>query len=78
LKITTEQMTNQNTTLTIGEQIDRARDGRSQKWIVGKLCEAGVEITEVKFSNKKNGSDIFSELELQKLSELLGAEFTVA
>lgn len=59
--------------LTIAEQIERARDGRTQRWIVGKLVEAGIEITEVQFSNKKNGVT-FSEEELKVLSEILGTE----
>lgn len=63
--------------LTIGEQIDRAKDGRSQKWIVRKLRESGIVMTEAAFSYKKNGTLSFTEEELKKLSELLGAEFTV-
>jgi hypothetical protein len=66
----------EKTILTIAEQIDRAKDGRSQKWIVGKLVEAGIEMTEVRFSNKKNGPDTFTKEELTKLSEILGAELS--
>lgn len=65
-------MSNTEIKLTIGEQIERSRDGRSQKWIVAKMVENGIEITEVQFSNKKNGHDNFSEKELTILSEILG------
>jgi len=57
--------------LTIGEQIDRYRDGRSQKWMIAKLKEKGITITEVQFSNKKTGN-CFEETELTALSEILG------
>ena len=68
------------TALTIGEQIDRNKDGRSQKWIVQKMNDTMQEmnpdysLTEVQFSNKKNGWDSFTELELTALSEILDAE----
>ncbi len=58
--------------LTVGEQIDRYKDGRTQKWIVAKLVEMGNEISEVQFSNKKNGSDTFSDKEITDLSTILG------
>ena len=67
-------MATQKATLTIGEQIDRNKDGRSQKWIVGRLQEMGIEITEVQFSNKKNGYEDFKDTELKALSDILGAE----
>lgn len=63
--------------LTIGEQIDRAKDGRTQTWIVSKLNELLPEtdkISEVQFSRKKTGKDNFTELELKNLSELLNTE----
>lgn len=63
------------TALTIGEQIDRYRDGRSQKWMIGKLLDKGIKITEVQFSNKKNGNG-FDEKELKALSEILGTKLT--
>ena len=62
------------TLLTIGEQIDRAKDGRSQKWIVKKMNDADIEISEVEFSNCKNGHSKFTEKALAKLSEILGTE----
>lgn len=64
------------TKLTIGEQIDRSKDGRSQNWIVNKMKESGIEITEVQFSRKKKGHEIFSDEELKSLSEILGTEIT--
>ncbi len=62
--------------LTVGEQIDRNRDGRSQKSIVAKMNAAGCEITEVQFSNRKNGHEKFSEVELKTLSEILETDLT--
>lgn len=64
--------------LTIAEQIDRAKDGRSQTSIVEKMNDAGVEISEVQFSRKKLGRETFTEQELQALSEILGTEITLA
>ena len=61
--------------LTIGEQIDRYKDGRTQKWIIGKMQEKGISITEVQFSVKKNGN-CFEPAELAALSEILGTELT--
>ena len=64
-------MSEQDLKLTVAEQIERARDGRSQRWIVGKLKDAGFEMSEVQFSNKKTGIT-FSPEELKALSEILG------
>lgn len=61
------------TKLSISEQIDRARDGRSQRSIVEKMNLAGFQITETMFSNKKKYGG-FTESELQKLSEILGTK----
>lgn len=66
------------TVLSIGEQIDRAREGRSQTYIVGKLNDAGVKISEAQFSRKKKGHDEFNKEELVALSKILGTEFTLA
>jgi len=63
--------------LTIGEQIDRYKDGRSQKSIVAKMNEKGCEITEVQFSNKKNGYEGFSEKEIIALSQVLDTQFSL-
>lgn len=64
--------------LSIKEQIDRARDGRSQGWMVRKLVERGVDINEYLFSRKKLERDgmKFSKTELLILSEILGVEIT--
>lgn len=62
--------------LTIGEQIDRAKDGRSQTSIVNKMQEAGIDISEVSFSRKKLGREEFTPEELDKLSEILGVEIS--
>ena len=64
--------------LTIGEQIERVLDGRKQKWVVEKLRERDNDISEVQFSNKKNGHEPFTEKELKDLSKILKAEFTIA
>ena len=70
-------MATKKAALTIGEKIDRARDGRSQTSIVIKMREAGItDITDVTFSRKKRGHDTFTEQELTVLSEVLGTEIT--
>jgi len=70
-------MAAQKVKLTISEQIDRAKDGRTQRWIVGKLKDMGVEMSEVDFSNKKSAVT-FSPEELQALSEILGTKITAS
>lgn len=67
-------MSNTEIKLTLKEQIERAIDGRSQKWIVLKMKERGLEMNEVAFSNKKNMHSKFTEQELFVLSEILGVE----
>jgi len=62
---------------TIADQIDKAKDGRTQRWIIQKMSEAGFPMNDVTFSNKKNGVT-FTEEELKALSEILGTEITVA
>lgn len=62
--------------LSITEQIDRARDGRSQISIIKKMKAAGIHINDVVFSRKKNGHDTFTEEELTVLSEILGTKIT--
>ena len=59
--------------LTISEQIDRAKDGRSQRSIVEKMNQSGLQITETIFSNKKKYGG-FTEQELAKLSEIFGVK----
>ena len=65
--------------LTVAEQIDRARtaEGRTQRWIIQKLNDAGIPMNDVTFSNKKNGVT-FTEEELAALSEILGTEITLS
>ena len=62
--------------LTMSEKIDRAREGRSQTYIVTKMKEAGFNITDVTFSRKKKGHDNFTPEELECISEILGTEIT--
>lgn len=60
--------------LTLAEKIDRAREGRTQTWIVqelNKILPSEEKITEVKFSRKKNAFEEFSETELEALSQVL-------
>jgi hypothetical protein len=66
--------------LTIGEQIDRAKQGRTQKWIVREMnskLEATDQINEVDFSNKKKGYGSWSQQQLKALSEVLQTEFVI-
>lgn len=72
----------QKVVLTLEEQIDRARDGRSQMWIVNKLREMGHPMSEAQFTRKKKdsyigGSDKFSTEELAALSTILDTDFTL-
>lgn len=62
--------------LTIGEQIDRAKDGRTQKYIVKRMNDAGCKISEVQFSKKKSfdDTDEFTDEEIKVLSEILSTE----
>lgn len=61
------------TELTLAEKIDRAKDGRSQSWIVNQMNKNGCkpEMTDVKFSRKKKGHEDFTENELFVLSQVL-------
>lgn len=66
--------------LTLGEKIDRAKDGRTQTWIVGKLNEQlsdTEKISEVQFSRKKTGKEDFTETEIEILSEILNTDLSV-
>lgn len=60
--------------LTLAEKIDRAKDGRSQAWIVNQMNKRGCEINEVQFSRRKKGNDNFDEKELKVLSEILSID----
>lgn len=57
--------------LTIKEKIDRARDGRSQNWIVKKMREQGSTITEYTFSRKKHGYLNFTPQEIKLIESIL-------
>ena len=61
--------------LSIGEQIDRSKDGRSQTFIVNKMVEAGIDIDEVRFSRKKKGHETFTEKEIEFLEDFLSVKF---
>lgn len=62
------------TTLTLAEKIDRAKDGRSQSWIVEQMRKNGCIISEVQFSRKKKGKEDFTQHEIVSLSEILGLD----
>lgn len=69
------------TKLTIAEQIDRARDGRTQTSIIEKMKDAGVkDIDDFRFSRKKLEKDgyKFTPEEISVLSEILGTEITMS
>lgn len=57
--------------LTIKEKIDRARDGRSQNWIVRKMREQGSTINEYTFSRKKHGYIDFTPQEIELIESIL-------
>ena len=63
--------------LTLDEQIDRARAGRTQTYIVRQLNEMGIPMNDVQFSRKKLRSDSFTDKELSALQEILGVELVV-
>jgi hypothetical protein len=66
--------------LSLNEQIDRAKDGRSQKWIISKMNESGIPMNDVQFSRKKLADkveDSFTEIELSVLSTILNTDFTI-
>ena len=69
----------QKTELSLCEQIERAKNGRTQTWIVKQLNEKGIFITDVVFSRKKKESNgfKFEKSELDMLSEILGVDFIV-
>jgi hypothetical protein len=60
--------------LTISEQIDRARDGRTQSWIIKKMNELGVKITDSQFSRKKKGFEKFTQEELDSLNKIINVK----
>lgn len=70
--------------LTIGEQIDRAKEGRTQTFIIAKMNDLARakkidwSIDDSKFSRKKLGHEEFSTIDLELLSEVLGTEITMS
>lgn len=66
-------MATQKVKLSIAEQIEKAKDGRTQRWIIQKMNDAGIPMTDVTFSNKKNATT-FTKEELAALSTILGTE----
>jgi hypothetical protein len=67
-------MAKEKTSLTISEKIDRARDGRTQSWIIIKMRENGLKITDSQFSRKKRGYEEFTQDELDILSTILNVK----
>lgn len=66
------------TSLTIAEKIDRAKNGRTQLWIISKMNEILKEpITDVKFSRKKLGVDEFTPEEIATLSTVLEIDLSI-
>jgi len=61
--------------LSVSEQIDRALEGRKQRYIVFKLVQEGINISEAQFSNKKKFGS-FTDEELKVLSRVLGKKIT--
>jgi hypothetical protein len=56
--------------LSVSERIDRFRDGRNQKWIIEKLKEYEIFLTEPQFSTKKKAGT-FTNDEMDALVEIL-------
>lgn len=54
------------TMLSVAEQVDKALDGRTQRWLALK-----AQIPETELSRKMNGKVDFTEEELKKINELL-------
>jgi len=63
------------TELTLAEKIDRAKNGRSQSWMVNQMNKKGCVLNEVQFSRKKKGHMKFTKEELIALSEILDTNF---
>lgn len=62
--------------LTIEEKINKAREGRTQLYIIMQMIKKGIVITDVQFSRKKKGISKFTEEELAVLSEILHTKIT--
>ena len=60
---------------TVSQQIEAAKDGRTQRWIVDKFKAAGFEMSDVKFTNKKKYGNFLPE-ELKFLNKLLKSKIS--
>lgn len=58
----------------LSERIDRAKDGRSQTWIVKQMNDNGLKMSDAQFSRKKKGHEDFTDKQLEFLSELLNTD----
>ena len=67
--------------LSVAQQIDNAKDGRTDKWVAQELQKelGGKILSRPGFSQKKNGYKglKFSEPELCALSKVLGVEISI-
>lgn len=63
--------------LTLSEQIDRARDGKSQIWVIKKMRDRGIKISEPQFTSKKKGTSKFTDDEFSALEDILNVTFII-
>ena len=61
--------------LSVSQQIDNAKDGRTHRWIIDKMRELGIDINDVKFTNKKQKNEFTNE-ELKAISKILKTKIT--
>lgn len=61
---------------SLKEKLNRAieAEGRTQGYIISKMKEKGIKISDSQFSRKKFGHDKFREEEFEALSEILNIE----
>lgn len=59
------------TELSLKEKIDRARDGRTQTWLISKMRQQGIKIDDVLFSRKKHGFLPFKPEEIKVIEKIL-------
>lgn len=52
-------------------------EGRKQRWLVEKLIENGIEMSDTKISNKLNGADFFTETEVIAVNSILGTDYKI-
>lgn len=58
------------TSLTVAQQIEAAKEGKTQRYIIKKMAELGQPLTDVQFTNKKQNAS-FTGDELKALSRVL-------